>query len=346
MKIKKPTEALSKVTVLYNETDTLPHTDKTALLTVEGGQEDALLIKDALVEQGYNADIFELSNKSVVDLPKVKSDLFFNLCDGIGNLPNTEEKVPEVLDRYKLFYTGADKQAIIITTNKIKTKKIFQKNGIPTPNFVVFKSGDVKSAEDLRFPLIVKPSSQDCSIGLRSASVVYSFADLKKEVRKNWETYRETVLVEEYIGHRELNLTVVGNGEDTMVLPISEIIFGSSFNDGKKPKIIDFDAKWREDTDSYKDTNGVCPADISSDLEAIINEYALKAYQAVGARDYARIDIRLSEDLIPYFLEVNVNPDLYPGMGASRAAKTHGWTYSQFIGKITSAAAERYELIS
>lgn len=346
MKKKKPTGALKKVTVLYNETNVLPHSDKTALLTVEGAQEDALIIKNALREEGYASDIFNLSKSSQKDLPGLDSDLFFNLCDGIGNLPHTEEKVPEILDRYNLFYTGADKNAILVTTNKIKTKRIFRQNGIPTPDFLVFDSPTVKDTEDLKYPMIVKPSSQDCSIGLQSSSVVYSLAQLQREVEKNYETYHEPVLVEEYIGFRELNLTVIGNGEETKVLPISEIIFGKSFADGKKPKIIDFDAKWYEDSESYKDTTGFCPADIPADLEEKIKNYAVKAYAAVGARDYARIDIRLAEDLTPYFLEVNVNPDLYPGMGASRAAKTYGWSYSQFIGKITSIAAERCRLLS
>ena len=346
MKTKKSTASLPKVTVLYNETDILPHSDSSALLTVDGAQEDALIIQSALQEAGYVSDIFNLSKTSAKDLPSVKSDLFFNLCDGIGNLPHTEEKVPEMLDRYKLFYTGADKNAIIVTTNKILAKKIFQAHGIPTPNFLFFNTGDVKDSGNLRFPLIVKPSSQDCSIGLQSTSVVYNLTDLKKEVAKNWETYKEPVLVEEFIDHRELNLTVLGNGDDLLVLPISEIIFGKSFDSGQKPKIIDFDAKWIENTDSYKDTNGVCPADIPQELEEKIKEYAKTTYRAVGARDYARMDIRLDKNLNPYFLEVNVNPDLYPGMGASRAAKTHGWTYSEFIGKITSAAAERYRLIS
>src|SRR3989338_3820562 len=212
MKRKKSTGSLSKITVLYNETDILPHNDKIALLTVEGAHEDALIIKNAVIDEGYASDIFNLSKSSQKDLPGLGSDLFFNLCDGIGNLPHTEEKVPEILERYNLFYTGADKQAILITTNKIKTKRIFRQNGIPTPNFLVFDSAPVTDTEDLKYPMIVKPSSQDCSIGLQSSSVVHSLYELQREVKKNYETYHEPVLVEEYIDFRELNLTVIGNG--------------------------------------------------------------------------------------------------------------------------------------
>jgi len=333
-----------KITVLYNEVSALPYEDNKALLMESGAKDDAVIIATALRQAGYQADTMELSVKSVKNLRHKKADLFFNLCDGIGNLPKTEQKVPEMLDRLKLPYTGANASALVLTTNKALTKQIFEQNGIPTPAYALFESAPIKLPDNLSFPLIVKPVAEDCSLGISSNSVVTNLSDLKKEIKRVVARYHEPALVEKYIRGRELNITVIGNGRDISVLPISEIKFGNSYLYDAKPKVVDFSAKWVENSASYKDTNGICPAHLSEKLRHKIEKMAINAYLLCGARDYARIDIRLSKEQIPYVLEINVNPDLSPDMGASRSAKAIGMDYKDFIKELASAASRRYRI--
>lgn len=333
-----------KITVLYNEVSALPFEDSKALLTESGAKEDAVIIATALRQAGYRADTMELSVKSVKNLRHKKADLFFNLCDGIGNLPKTEHKVPEILDRLKLPYTGANASGLILTTNKALTKQIFEQNGIPTPAYALFESAPVKLPGNLSFPLIVKPVAEDCSLGISSHSVVHGLSDLKKEVKRIVARYHEPALVEKYIRGRELNITVMGNGRDISVLPISEIKFGNSYQYNAKPKVVDFSAKWIESSINYKDTKGICPAPLSERLRHKIEKMAINAYLLCGVRDYARIDIRLSPDQIPYVLEINANPDLSPDMGASRSARAIGMDYKDFIKELASTASRRYRL--
>lgn len=261
---------------------------------------------------------------TIKDLKKIKTDIFFNDCDGIGDDINHEEAIPDLLDKLNFKYTGSSGKALVLTNNKIKTKKVLQKNKISVP-------------ENKKFPLIVKPANEHCSLGISLSSVVKNKTELKKQVKKIKKKFGPEVLVEEYIAGRELNVLILGN----KVLPISEIVFGNFFKD--KPKIVDFKAKWVEDSINYRQTVGVCPAKLNKTLEVKIKKTALKAFQICGGRDYGRVDMRLADDGKFYVLEVNLNPDISPGGGAFRSAKTAGYDYPGFLKKIVDVAMERYE---
>jgi len=109
--------------------------------------------------------------------------------------------------------------------NKPRVKEILSYYNIKTPQFQVFQfSEKIALREDLKFPLIVKPSREDASVGIDDASVVYSMAELRKRVRYIFEEFDQPALVEEYITGRELNVAIIGN-KKPVVLPISEIDF-------------------------------------------------------------------------------------------------------------------------
>ncbi|MBI3559051.1 ATP-grasp domain-containing protein [Candidatus Gottesmanbacteria bacterium] len=301
-----------KITVLYN----IVHS---SALPEQGALEEAKLISASL----QKAEIFELRQETVKDLKKIKTDIFFNDCDGIGDDIVHEEAVPNLLDKLNFKYTGSSGKALILTNNKIKTKKNFQENKIPTPG-------------NLKFPLIVKPSAQHCSLGISLDSVVSNKIDLEKQTEKIEKEFNQKALVEEYIAGRELNVLILGNE----VLPISEIVFGDFFKN--KPKIVDFKAKWVENSVNYQQTIGVCPAKLNKAIESKIKKKALKAFKICGGRDYGRVDLRLANDDKFYILEVNLNPDISPGGGAFRSAKTAGYDYPGFLKKIVDLAMERY----
>ncbi len=111
--------------------------------------------------------------------------------------------------------------------------------------------------EGLAFPLIVKPSREDASVGIEDRSVVYNLADLRTRVRFIHEEFDQPALVEQYINGRELNVAIIGN-KSPLVLPISEIDF-SGLTEGMH-KIVSYDAKWVHGTVAFEGTKGVCPA--------------------------------------------------------------------------------------
>ena len=94
-------------------------------------------------------------------------------------------------------------------------------------------------------------------------------------------------------------------------------------------------------SDEYKGSVGICPARLESEEEKRVIETALEAYNLAGCRDYARVDIRLSRDGIPYVLEVNANPDISIGAGFVRSAEAYGWNHEELIRQIALFALER-----
>jgi D-alanine-D-alanine ligase len=108
-----------------------------------------------------------------------------------------------------------------------------------------------------------------------------------------------------------------------------------------EPKIVSYNAKWDEESPLFSATIPVCPADISKRLENRISDLAIRSYQCIGCRDYARVDMRTDSRGNLFVLEVNPNPDISPKAGFAKAAQTAGYSYSGMIQRISEAAMER-----
>ncbi len=318
-----------KITVLYNRVTSLSHGRKEDILADIDTVNTANVVAKALTTLGHTIDLFELNEKTVPLLNTHDTEFFFNNAFGIGDADKSESEIPGLLDQTKKPYSGSGQRAIILTTNKLATKEVLRANDLPTPG-------------SKNFPLIVKPSNEDCSIGISASSVVTTEEDLRNQIKLLKETYEEPVLVEEYIAGRELNITVLGNGNSAKALPISEIVFGPSFD--HKYKIVDFNAKWEEKSGEYLETNGFCPADLPDDLTKEIQIMAVRAVMATNCLDCTRVDFRLDEKLRPYILEVNANPAVGPGDGATRSAKVAGYSYPEFLQEIINAALSRFKV--
>ena len=177
----------------------------------------------------------------------------------------------------------------------------------------------------LHYPLIVKPAWEDASVGIDNESIVYNVDTLKKRVEFVFNSFKQPALVEEFITGRELNVAIFGDREPR-VLPISEIDF-SAMPENLHP-IVSYQAKWDPMHEAYHKTIPICPAILPDETRVEAESMALQCFRAVGCRDYARVDMRLSkEDNKLYVLEVNPNPDLQEGAGFMRSAKQAGISY-------------------
>lgn len=332
---------VSKVTILTNFlSDQMLLNSGEELLVEDPNNDDIVDVQEALEKCGFATDVFNLNYDTVKELARYKTDIFLNVSDGVGDDLKSEAKVPDILDDFRLPYTGSNGDSIRLTTDKTATKKIFKNLEILTPKSILIKDQMVDAVKDLNFPLIVKPIFEDCSLGIESDSVVSDFFGLRKVVERLLKEFPGGLLVEEYIDGREINVAIVGNGENLEVLPFSEITFGEVFTN--LPKIVDFEAKWVKDSKKYEQTVGVCPAIVDLKIKSKIEKNALEAFRVCGGRDYARVDLRLNGKGEAYFLEVNLNPDISPGGGFFRSAKTYGLSYDRFILKLVSVAAARY----
>jgi D-alanine-D-alanine ligase len=299
-------------------------------------------IARALNVLGYKASVFNVDEdicRLVNFLKDEQPDIIFNLCESVGNDATHEMHVAGVYELMGIPYTGSNAFTLGIALNKVLVKEMLYCNGLPTPRFQLFKSPvRITLDESMAYPLIVKPSREDASIGIEPSSIVTNMTELRKRVRYIIEEYDQPALVEEYIDGRELNVAIMGNRKP-LVFPISEI--DMSTLPKRYPRIITYNAKWMKGTEEYEHTKGVCPALLPPALETQLKEMALCAYRLLGCRDYARIDFRLSKDHQPYILEVNPNPDISDDAGFARSAGAFGYGFEELVGKIVECALER-----
>lgn len=274
-------------------------------------------------------------------LKAMQPDIIFNMVECLGDEAIHEMHVAGIYELLGFTYTGAGPMTLGTCLNKARAKEILSYNGIPTAKFFVCE--DIKKLNSntisLRYPMFVKPSNEDASVGIDNKSVVNTFDELRERVGYILRKFNEAAIVEEYIDGRELNIAIIGN-KDPIVLPISEIDF-SGLPD-HLPKIVTYDAKWMEGTAEYSGTQGKCPAVLDPVVEEKIKEMSLRAFHLMGCRDYARVDVRLTQNNEPYVLEVNPNPDLSNDAGFFRSARTYGFSYAETIGKIVECALERH----
>ncbi|MDE3059213.1 MAG: ATP-grasp domain-containing protein, partial [Bacteroidota bacterium] len=223
--------------------------------------------------------------------------------------------------------------------NKARVKEILSYYGIPTPRSVLIRKLPLENGEHhLDFPLIVKPSFEDASLGIDNKSVVYSWNELEQRVKFVLEEFNQPCLVEEYIEGREINVAILGNAEPA-ALPLSEIDF-SSLPEGY-PHIVSYNSKWIKGSIEFDCTIPVCPAPLEKITEKKVKEFALRAYKILGLRDYARVDIRLDRNGKPFVIEVNPNPDLSDDAGFARSGSVAGMDYHTLVQKIVEIALER-----
>jgi D-alanine-D-alanine ligase len=264
----------------------------------------------------------------------------FNLCESLRGDNRFEALVPMLLEFEGLVYTGSPPTTLLSALHKDRTKQLLLAAGVPTPRSITFMSADVEAARSLRFPLFVKPTREDASVGISSASVVNDIAELEARVRHVLMHYNQPVLVEEYIVGREINASVLERARRAPeVLPLHEIDFSDMPSD--QPKIVSFEAKWVEESPQYRGTRPVL-CQLSDDVRQRVIEVALAAFRAIGLRDYGRVDLRLAEDGTPFVIDVNPNCDLSSqGGGFARAARAAGMSYADLVLRLLGLALER-----
>lgn len=293
----------------------------------------AFAVKDALLAKGYQAETVNLDPQEIADLRRF--DWVFNLAESIYGFPLTEYEVAEEMERSNTHFTGSGSKALKACLDKALTKLELLRNGIETPAFQVFQPGE-PVLNTLKYPLFVKPIREEGSIGISIDSFVRNDIELKRQVQKIHEVYHQAALVEEYIEGRDISASVIGNGPDAFVLPLSEIVY----TDYHGPKMLSFISKWSSDPGDYIGITVECPCILDTKTQAFINDIALHATQVMGCRDYTRVDFRLRGNT-PLVLEVNANPCLNPdNAGFILSGKTLGYSYADIVAKILEVSIQ------
>src|SRR5436309_14443704 len=332
-----------KVTVLYDvwgEEET-PPADAAETGRKRKVKEDREEIFDALGKLGHEPSYYVLDGRpqSLYGLSTCSADLVFNLTESYGGDETKEMNVAAYMDLLGLPYTGAGPHAHFLAQDKATAKKMFAFHEIRTPFFATAYRGNIDHAHDVKFPLIVKPQSEDGSIGIDAAAVVTGVKELMERVEYVQNEFDSPSLIEEYIEGREIYASVLGSYEKTEVLPLVELDL-SKLTEGT-PKIASRDVKFETESRAYKLTKSQIAEDLDEATVQKLSETALAAYRAVKLRDYGRIDMRLTSEGEVYVIEANPNPWLSSKHEFAMAAKKSGRNYTQLIGEIVELAAHR-----
>ncbi|PIT87469.1 MAG: hypothetical protein COU31_02775 [Candidatus Magasanikbacteria bacterium CG10_big_fil_rev_8_21_14_0_10_40_10] len=291
---------------------------------------------------GYKVSFFDM-NKSrlpIEDMKHSQIDLMFNVCERINDSSLLEPHGASLLDVLQIPYTGSNPLTLVFCIDKIKVKKLLSYHNIPTAKFDVVYSLDEEVDPNLRYPLIVKPANTDNSIGITNRSVVENKTRLREQLHEVIIGAGRPALVEEYIAGDEYDVSIIGNGDDLEVLPLSRSIFD------KLPAgywhIYPFESKF-SDNPIYDKIRTERPAKISKKLDKLITEMAIDTYNILGAHDYARVEIKVDRQNNPYVIELNPNPSIGSDAVTPKCAKLAKYDYGQFLERLLSSAVLRYK---
>jgi len=288
--------------------------------------------------QAYTLNLQSSVHKLIKNYEKEKPDVIFNFVEEFHDNPRLEMNVCALYELLKVPYTGAPPFALASCQNKVHTKRILNTFDIKTPKFKLVRQIKTKYSHHLKFPIIVKPPFEDASSGIENESIVRTNTELNDRIAYIITEFHQPALIEEYIDGRELNVSVFGDKELT-VLPISEIDF-SEVPDHIE-NIVSYSAKWDPLHEAYHKTIPICPAVLPKRVQKKVEQIALASFRAMGVRDYARIDMRLAPDNTVYVLEVNPNPDISEGVAFMRSAEAAGFTYKQMLTSLVNLALQR-----
>jgi D-alanine-D-alanine ligase len=297
-------------------------------------------VADALRKNGYEPFFHELRDEAaLLALADTRAGLVFNMVEAFAGDDAKEAHVAAFLELLDLRYTGAGPRALFLAQDKALAKKVFDFHQIRTPRFASSYRGRLDHVEDLEFPLIVKPASEDGSVGIDAGAVVRSLRELLERVAMIQEKFDSPALIEEFIEGREIYVGVIGNGKP-VALPVVELDL-SRLPDGM-PKIAGREVKWEKGTQAYDVTRSAAAKDLDDDTRKRLCETALQVYSALQLRDYGRVDMRLTKDGHIYVIEANPNPWLAPEAELAIAAGLAGRSYVELIGQIAELALARY----
>ena len=250
------------------------------------------------------------------ELPTKTEVVFLALHGEYGE----DGQVQSQLETLGVPYTGTNAVGSALAFDKVRSKELFQQHQITSPRGVLIDSPTSAPPGSIPAPWILKPAAQGSSVGLNrvegEAGWNVALADSLR--------YGGAVLCEECIQGRELTVGVL----DGAVLPVVEV----------RPKAggYNYENKYTSGATDY-----FCPADLPNEVAAHVQALGLRAFEAVGARDFGRVDVMLNAEFKPYVLEVNTLPGMTETSLLPKAAEVAGINFNALCQCMLEQALRR-----
>lgn len=276
-------------------------------------------IIEALKRNGHDVIGIDFHPERLQEVIELNVDLVFI---GLHGKHGEDGCVQGLLDMLEIPYVGSGVMASSVAMNKFKAKQLFEQAGIPVAKGEQYRMDQETNIDEVvdhihanfEFPFVIKPNREGSTVGL---TIVRHENETKEAVKKAAENDLY-ILVEQFIKGKELTVPVLGEIHKEKSLPIIEII--------PKNELYDYEAKYSVDGSEH-----IIPARIDKDLTEKIQAYAVLAHQILGCETYSRADFLLTEEGVPYILEVNTLPGMTPTSLFPDAAKSIGISYEEMI---------------
>ena len=270
----------------------------------------------ALESRGVDAHAFDPATRPLAALQNEGFARVFIALHGRGGEDGT---LQGALTLMNLPFTGSGVLASALAMDKWRSKLVWQALGLPIPDFALLTAdSDFNAvAEHLGLPLFVKPAREGSSIGIVKVKTVADLPAAYAEAAK----HDNLVLAERAMNGGEFTVTILGTGAEARALPSIRIVPTTEF--------YDYDAKYFRD-----DTRYLCPSGLDDAQEARMRELALRGYQALGCRGWARVDFLLDAAGEPYLLEANTAPGMTSHSLAPMAARIDGLEFADLCVRI------------
>ncbi len=264
-------------------------------------------VLEALIRSGVEAEAFDPQERCVTEL--VNYDRAFIVLHGRGG---EDGQIQGVLEWLNIPYTGTGVQGSAIGMDKIKTKQVWQGSELPTaPHRIVSKDADADEViASLGLPFIIKPVHEGSSIGMSKVEKPEDFAEALAKATE----HDAVVMAEKWINGREFTIVLL-NGQ---ALPVIRL------EPPKDVAFYDYEAKYNRNDVQY----GI-PCGLSEAEEKMLQELALRAFQAVGCKGWGRIDAMQDEQGNFWLLEVNTVPGMTSHSLIAKAAEAVGYDFDQ-----------------
>ena len=260
-----------------------------------------------------------------------KPDLIVNLVDTLRGKDQLQTSVPAALELANIPYTGAGMEGLVIGNNRSLTKRMLAAYDIPTPPFQFIRRAGTKVDEDLGFPLIVKLNESGGSVGIDNKAVKEDAKAANAKISKMITTYKLPVIVEKFVDGPEITVVVFDDGYKKHVFM------------GQKVFRIPPDGKhFFTSIESYRDAKSYKYKAVEESLKYQITKLAVRAFNGLYHKDYAKFDIRVDEATgTPYFTDSNPNTAFGPDLGLpmTEVLAMNGVSFSDVLSSMLSKYA-------
>lgn len=280
-------------------------------------------VLDALTSRGVDAVAVDPDRNSILELGKQGYDRVFNILHGTGGEDGT---VQAVLELQGLPYTGSGVLASALAMDKLRSKRMWKAEGLPTPDYLHLRSEQeaARAHETLDLPLFIKPAAEGSSVGVVKVKRAEDLVEAYRTARGGVDGVGgRDVLAERYIAGAEYTCAVLAGG----ALPLIRIEPASEF--------YDYHAKY-----IAEDTRYHCPPGLGEPLESELQRLCERAFELIGCRGWARVDFMLDAQRKPWLIEVNTNPGMTSHSLVPMAARAAGISYEDLCWLVLETTLE------